>query len=228
MRLKVATYNIHRCVGRDGRENFSRVATVLKEINADIVALQEVTSHHDPAEDMLAFLAKAADMRAIEGFTLTEARAPYGNALLSRLPISAVNRFDISVPGREPRGLLEAVVNCDTQKVMIWATHFGLGVRERRMQFHRLMAIIDGADTEAGMLLGDLNEWLGWSRALRALYRRFVKYPSPASFPARKPLLKLDRIWFRATTGSIIVRAHSTKMSRAASDHLPLVADVVL
>ena len=228
MRLRVATYNIHRCVGRDGRKSFSRVAAVLQEINADIVALQEVTSHHDLAVDMLAFLAKAADMRAIEGFTLAESGAPYGNALLSRLPISAVNRFDISVPGREPRGVLEAVVNCDTRKIKIWATHLGLGVRERRLQIHSLLAIIDGAETEAGLLLGDLNEWLGWSRALRTLYRRFAKSPTPASFPAWIPLFKLDRIWIRPLFGSIIVRAHSTRMSRAASDHLPLVADIML
>ena len=57
MRLRVAAYNIHRCVGRDGIENFARVAAVLEEINADVVALQEVTSHHDRSVDMLAYLA---------------------------------------------------------------------------------------------------------------------------------------------------------------------------
>lgn len=106
MRYRLATYNIHRCVGRDGTRNSDRIAAVLHEINADIVALQEVSSHSEPAGDMLAYLADAVDMEPIEGVTLTAAGARYGNALLSRFPVSAVNRINISVKGREPLSLI--------------------------------------------------------------------------------------------------------------------------
>lgn len=227
MQLRVVTYNIHRCIGRDGIEDFSRVAAVLGEINGDIVALQEVTSHPDDSADMLAYLAEAVDMQAVHGVTLQKAGAPYGNALLTRLPLSDVNLFDISILKREPRGVIEACFLCDNVKVMIWVTHLGLGIRERHRQVDRLLQLVDAADADLGMLLGDLNEWLAWSRCLKALCRRFVTAPTPATFPAWRPLLKLDRIWVSSADVSVILRAHSTPTSRVASDHLPLVADIV-
>lgn len=232
MRLRLATYNIHRCVGRDGTENVERVAAVLSEINGDIVALQEVTSRPAPAGDMLAYLAAAAHMQPIEGFTLSAAGAHYGNALLTKLPVSAVRRHDISVPGREPRGVIEVTFTVAGYAIIVWATHLGLGIRERHQQVKKLLEIVHAADVDAHMLLGDFNEWLSWSRPLRALHRWFKISPttarSPATFPARKPLLRLDRIWVRPPRRLVALRAHSTELSRMASDHLPLVADILL
>ena len=228
MQLRVVTYNIHRCIGKDGIEDFSRVAAVLREINGDIVALQEVTSHQDNTTDMLAYLATAAGMQPVPGFTLQKTKGRYGNALLSRLPLSAVNRFDISIPGREPRGVIEAQFQCGKLQCMLWATHLGLGVRERHTQIKRLLQIVDAAESEVGLLLGDLNEWLVWSRCLRALRQRFTAGQSPATFPAWRPLLKLDRIWIDNADMQMTLRAHRTATSEAASDHLPLVADILL
>lgn len=228
MTLRVVTYNIHSCIGRDGIEDFSRVADVLREINGDIVALQEVTSNQDTSADMLAYLAAAAKMQPVPGFTLQQAKGRYGNALLSRLSLSAVNRYDISIPGREARGLIEARFQCQKLQCMVWATHLGLGVRERHRQINRLLQIVDGADADLGMLLGDLNEWLVWSRCLRALRQRFTAPQSPATFPAWRPLLKLDRILIDTADMKMTLRAHRTATSEAASDHLPLVADIIL
>ncbi len=228
MQLRVVTYNIHGCIGRDGIKNFSRVAAVLREIDGDIVALQEVTSHSDSASDMLAYLATATGMQPVPGFTLQKAAGRYGNALLTRLPLLSVNRFDISIPGREPRGVIEAQFHCNALQPMVWATHLGLGVRERRRQMCRLLQIVNAADAEVGMLLGDLNEWLVWSRCFRALRRRFTATPSPATFPAWRPLLKLDRVWIDKADIRVSLRAHRTATSKAASDHLPLVADILL
>jgi len=228
MRLRHATYNIHGCVGRDGMENYARVATVLHEIRADIVALQEVTSHHEAVDDMLAYLAAATGMQAIEGFTLKTAGAHYGNALLSRLTISAVNRFDLSIAGREPRGMIEAVVDFNRRPLMLWATHLGLGSRERLLQMQKILKIIQAAETEPGILLGDFNEWLPWGRPLRILHRWFTRFPSPATFPSHRPLLKLDRILIRPGKRLSALWVHWTRLSRLASDHLPLVADILL
>lgn len=241
MRLRIATYNIHSCVGRDGIENVERVAAVLREIDADIVALQEVTSHpaltDDKLADMLAYLAAAAHMQPIEGFTLSAAGAHYGNALLTNLPVAAIRRIDISVPKREPRGVIEVTFTANEQAVndhaiILWATHLGLGIRERHLQIKKLLGLLHAADVDAHILLGDFNEWLPWSRPLRALHRWFVASPtiarSPATFPARKPLLRLDRIWVRPAERLVALRAHSTELSRIASDHLPLVAEIIL
>ncbi len=232
MGYRIATYNIHRCVGRDGVENIERIAAVLREMNADIVALQEVTSHHEIANDMLGYLASAVGMEAIEGFTLSAAGAHYGNALLSKLPVSTVNRINIGVTAREPRGVIEAVFGLPHQTMIMWATHLGLGIRERHQQVRELLKIMHATDADIGILLGDFNEWLTWSRPLRALHRWFTTPHStpqvPATFPSRRPLLRLDRIWIRPSDRLVTLKAHSTDLSRIASDHLPLVAEVIL
>ncbi len=228
MGLRIATYNIHQCVGRDGVENPRRIAAVLNEINADIVALQEVTSHPEISDDMLAYLAAATDMNPVEGFTLSIAGSRYGNALLSSVPISAVNRVDISVQGREPRGVIEVVVKHSCQTIALWATHLGLGIQERHQQLNKLLKIVNAAEADMSILLGDLNEWFPWGRPLRALQRRFATADSPATFPAGRPFLKLDRILVRPADRIATIRTHSSKLSRVASDHLPLVADLAL
>ncbi len=99
-------------------------------------------------------------MTAIEvWFTLTVAGSRYGNALLSRVPISTVNRVDISVKEREPRGVVEAVFNHNHQSITLWATHLGLSLQERHWQVkvNTLLKIINAADTDMNILLGDLN-----------------------------------------------------------------------
>lgn len=226
--FRIATYNIHQCVGRDGIQDPKRIAAVLNEINADIIALQEVTSHSQMSDDILAYLATTAVMEPIEGFTLTSAGSRYGNALLSKLPVTAVNLIDISVRGREPRGVIEVGLNFNSKTVGLWATHLGLGIRERHQQINTLLRVIDAADADVSILLGDLNEWMPWCRPLLALHRWFTATQSPATFPSQRPFLKLDRIWVRPANRLNTLRAHSTKLSRVASDHLPLVADVAL
>lgn len=226
MHFRIATYNIHRCVGRDGKKNLTRIARVLREINADIIALQEVTSQPEIADDILASLAAVTGMEPIEGFTLTTTGARYGNALLSKFPVSAIQRYDISVKGREPRGVIQAKLNINDQTVILWATHLGLGIRERYLQAEKLLKTVDGIESDLSVLLGDFNEWLSWSRLLRGIGKKFTNRHSPATFPSHRPLLKLDRIWVRPVDKLSTLRAHSTELSRVASDHLPLVADI--
>ncbi len=165
-------------------------------------------------------------MNAIEGFTLNVAGSRYGNALLSRLPVCAVNSVDISVQGREPRGVVEVVFHYNYETVALWATHLGLRAGERRVQLNTLLKIMDAGNVDMSLLLGDLNEWLPWGRPLRKLQRRFKADGSPPTFPAGSPLLKLDRILVRPAGRIAAIHTHRTKLSRFASDHLPLVADI--
>ena len=229
MHFRIATYNIHRCIGGDGIENRERIALVLREIDADIVALQEVTAHPDGRpDDMLAYLAASTAMVPVEGFTMTVEGARYGNALLSRIPLSAVKRINISVEGREPRGVIESVFIHGSHSLTLWATHLGLRGRERNIQIQKIMKKINSAEADVSILLGDFNEWLAWGRSFRAIRRLFKVTPSPASFPSHRPLLKLDRIWISPSDKLSTVKVHSTILSRIASDHLPLVAEVIL
>ncbi|MEX2480055.1 MAG: endonuclease/exonuclease/phosphatase family protein, partial [Gammaproteobacteria bacterium] len=93
--LRLATYNIHSGIGRDGRCDLGRIAQVIGELAADVVALQEVDSQHDTV-DTLAFLSDQTGMTALAGPTLLRTDSTYGNALLTSKPLLQVQRIDLS------------------------------------------------------------------------------------------------------------------------------------
>ena len=227
MALRIATYNIHRCIGRDGLENPERIAGVLRGLNADLVALQEVAFDPDAPGNRLQFLAEAIGAQAIPGPTLLEARGRYGNALLSRRAGRQVRRIDISVPAREPRGVIQIVLEIRRRTVVIIATHLGLSFEERRYQMGRIMALLESPPADVTILMGDFNEWLRWGRLRRRLQRVFGAFPAPATFPSRRPFLALDQIWVRPAGVLTTIQAYGSAPARMASDHLPLGADLV-
>jgi endonuclease/exonuclease/phosphatase family metal-dependent hydrolase len=225
----VATYNIHRCVGADGQAAPQRISEVLEEIGADLVALQEVAAeaHPEPGVDQFDFLAHATGMSAIAGPTLTDGRARYGNALLTRLEPESVAQIDLSVSGREPRGAIEAVIETGVGLLRVLATHLGLRARERWTQAQRLACHLGDAYNERGVVvLGDLNSVSGSS--LAPLRSRMGRLPGRRTYPARRPFLPLDRIWVHPRSLLADLRVHRSPLARAASDHLPLVAELRL
>jgi endonuclease/exonuclease/phosphatase family metal-dependent hydrolase len=228
--LRLASYNIHIGVGRDGHFVPSRVAAVLRELDADVIALQEVQLGAGTF-DMLAHLAGATGYSGLAGPTLSHpTHGHYGNALLTRLPVTAHRRLDLSVPGHEPRGALDAMVDCGSGiSLRVIATHLGLRPTERRDQVQRLLREV-GADTHAGpiALIGDLNEWFLWGRPLRWLHAYFGRPPAPATFPAGRPLAALDRVWVKPRACLRGIAVHRSALARLASDHLPVVATLDL
>jgi endonuclease/exonuclease/phosphatase family metal-dependent hydrolase len=229
MTLRVATYNIHRCIGFDGVEKPKRIAAVLQGMNADVAALQEVAFAVEPYQNnILTYLAHAMDAIAIAGPTLLEKKGHYGNAILSRITPERVDRLDISVPGREPRGAIAVSLRVNGSNINIVATHLGLRSGERRYQMNRLSSLVNDPEAETTILLGDFNEWLSWARPLRWMNRRFGKILTPPTFPSRRPVLALDRIWVDPADRLISVDCHRQMPARLASDHLPLVANVAI
>jgi endonuclease/exonuclease/phosphatase family metal-dependent hydrolase len=226
MRLRIATYNIHRCVGNDGMESCERIAGVLKQINADVTALQEVAFSSNGPVDVLMDLARSVGGEAIPGPTLLEEKGHYGNAVVTRMAPATVERLDISVPGREPRGVLKVAFGAKGRSLRIVATHLGLRPGERRYQMRRLLTMLDDHKDGVTIVLGDFNEWFNWARPLRWLTRRLGGSPSPATFPSRRPLLPLDRIWVHPAEKLINLYSHRSATAAVASDHLPLVAEI--
>jgi endonuclease/exonuclease/phosphatase family metal-dependent hydrolase len=221
--LRLCSYNIHCGIGRDRRFSEKRILDVLREVDADVIALQEVESRASGI-DMLDLLAKELGFHAIFGSTLLRPDGHYGNGLLARCPIRESSLCDLSWRGREPRGAISADVDCEGHRLRIVATHLGLRPAERREQVTRLINLFRQRPDDRAVLLGDLNEWFLWGRPLRRLHRYFEHTPSPATFPARMPFLALDRIWTHPRSMLKNLRAHRSRVAAVASDHLPIVA----
>jgi endonuclease/exonuclease/phosphatase family metal-dependent hydrolase len=222
--LTVASYNVHRCIGRDGQHEPGRVAKVIEELAADVVALQEVDFgyHVRQGIDQLRYFADATGLQSVWGPVLYAARGQYGNALLTRYEVLEVRTIDLSVPRSQRRGALDVDLQVHGQRVRIIAAHLGLGLRERQIQVQRLLAAIDGPADAPLVLLGDFNEWRPPSQPLRHLHRRFGRTPAVRSFPSALPLFALDRVWVQPRHALVTVEVHNTRRARLASDHLPI------
>lgn len=223
--LTIATYNIHGAVGADQRFDPERIAHVLLELQADIIALQEVPLG-GPQPDVLPILQQATGMIAVAGPTCHDLRRCFGNVILTRFPVISTRSIDISFGSREPRGALDADLDCNGHPLRVVATHLGLRPAERRDQIRRLLQVFNTHRMPV-ILMGDLNEWFVWGRPLRWLVSHFQAVPAPATFPARWPLFALDRIWLRPRHPQIQVAVHKSALARIASDHLPLIVRVI-
>src|SRR5205085_6985837 len=115
MRVRLLTYNIHSCIGSDGKYRPERVRDVILAAQPDIVALQEVDSSLEVYDgiDQLRFLAESTGMQAVIGPTLKRGYGAYGNALLSRWPLSDVQETDLTYRRFEPRSMLSSIIDCE-------------------------------------------------------------------------------------------------------------------
>jgi endonuclease/exonuclease/phosphatase family metal-dependent hydrolase len=227
--IVVASYNIHRGVGLDRRRDLDRLAAVIAETHADVIALQEVIREEgdrDPRRDQATYLAHLLGMDVVMGQTRTHGAGIYGNAVLSRLPILGSARFDLSYGLREPRGCLRVDVSVNGTALHVFNCHFGLAFRERREQLELLAGFMrDSACEGPRVVMGDFNEWhrgpvtrglkLEFSSPMRRMRR---------THPALFPIFKLDRIYWDVELQGEEFHVHRTRLSRVASDHLPVVA----
>jgi endonuclease/exonuclease/phosphatase family metal-dependent hydrolase len=224
----VASYNIHRCIGNDGRCDPQRVATVIQELDCDVVGLQEVDNSPGPAptSKQLEYLARITGMEAVAGLRIVRHMGHYGNALLTRHRVLGVRRHDLSFSWREPRGALDVDLDIRGVESRVVVTHLGLTPGERRHQMRKVLAIVsETPENEPLALLGDINEWLPAGRPLRWLHALFGRPPAVRTYPAGWPIFALDRIWARPRGSLRALRAHRSAAARAASDHLPVVAE---
>jgi endonuclease/exonuclease/phosphatase family metal-dependent hydrolase len=223
--VTVATWNIHRWIGADGRRDPARVRRVIQALGASIVALQEVTQpmRRVPATE---YLERELGMTAIAGPTMRREGGDYGNLLLSRHPVLERRGRSLRVPPFEPRGAIDAVLLVGGFRLRVFATHLGLRRSERARQVDWLAEqILDGRDP-VWVLLADLNEWLPWGRALRRLRRAFGRPLPRRTFPSRWPLLALDTVVVHPGARRASAAAVRVGEAAIASDHLPLRARV--
>ena len=222
------SYNVHACVGRDGRFMPERIADLVEPLDADFLALQEVEDRPFAGTTVSEFLSSRLGMHAYRGVTLRRAEADYGNLLLSKHEARVHVLHDISVPGGEPRGCIEVDYDIDDLHVRLFATHLGLRARERLQQVERLAPALERDDADVRILAGDINEWRPSGRVLRAVHRIFGSGPRRRTFPSGMPTIALDRIYVSPGHALTELRTVTTAEARIASDHLPLVCDIMV
>lgn len=231
--LTVGSYNVHKGVGSDRIRDPRRTVAVIRELGADLVALQEVDRRFGDRRGILDLAAlKAAT--GLQPVPLSDrlgelAHGWHGNLILYRDAELEQARV-IDLPGLEPRGAIVADLRFAGRRVRVIAAHLGLLKRSRLAQAEQLAAEID--PLVPTLMMGDMNEWrLGSSSSLMPIKKgldALATAHSAASFPARRPMLALDRIIGCARAEVIEFAPLDTPLARLASDHLPVRARVRL
>ncbi len=231
--LRVATYNIHRCRGLDRRVVPSRVADVLRQIGADVIALQEVVGAGPTGEGQAQEIGAALGMGWVMANVRQLRRHLFGNVILSRLPIVHHAQYDLSWRTCEPRACQRADIDLGGGRLLhLYNVHLGTAVLERRYQAPRLAAYVhDRRVTGPKIVLGDFNEWMRGlaTRTLSSLFdsidlRAHLK--RRRTYPGLFPVLHLDHIYYEGHVEVRGVELPRTRLALLASDHLPLVADL--
>ena len=242
--MRLVSWNIHGGVGQDGRQDLSRIAALLRESGCDAAALQEVGDPWRPpvpggpgqVADQAAVIGRELGWYVAYGPNFAIAGRPYGNAIVSRFPIARAKNYDLSVPGREPRGCLRADLTLPGGRSLhFFNLHLGLSAGERRRQTEMLLSadlLRDTALHAPLVVCGDFNMW--WpapgpiARLLRTTLRdaASVARSKRPTWPSGFPLLRLDRAYVDSAVRVVACGVVNDPRSRNASDHLPLWLEV--
>lgn len=221
--MKVASYNIRKAVGLDWRRNPERVEAVIAELDADVIALQEVDRRFGARSTPLsARRLSRIGYRAVGPREHEDGMGYRGNAVLVRAGLDVTSSLAVALPGLEPRG---AVV-CRVEGLTVVGAHLGLTAKWRRRQITQIVAQI-GIQSGGSVVLGDFNEWRASNRTLSDLPKGYDLHVPGHSFHAAAPRLALDMI---ITGPGVSVRqkgVHRSVLARKASDHLPVWAELV-
>jgi endonuclease/exonuclease/phosphatase family metal-dependent hydrolase len=241
--LRVMTYNVHSCIGMDGKVDARRIARVIAQAQPDIVALQEldVGKARSFGKDQAHLIARHLDMgfHFHPAIHLEEER--YGDAILTRLPMRVIKAGPLpgleDNPQREPRGALWVAVTFRGADIHIINTHLGLSARERAIQVDALLGSgwLKHAQCQGPVILcGDFNA-VPSSAAYRRLAARLkdVQTQVPGlqvrgTFFSRFPHMRLDHIFISDDLSAVTMTTIDSHLARTASDHLPLVTEVVV
>ncbi len=222
------SYNVHECLGLDGKRDPARIGAIVKASGADLVGLQEVHIESDGRVEshQASYLASATGLHAVPGCFLQRRNGHFGNTLLTRFPILNAEHLDMTIGRYEPRGAIDADVEIAGERVRVIVTHFGLSPYERRCQVQKLLRLVAEQRTRVTMVMCDLNEWWPRGRPLRWMQEYFGRHRLLPTFPAICPMFSLDRIWVHPPSALVEISPFRNSLTRIASDHLPLKATI--
>lgn len=224
MELKVATYNIHKAVGLDQRRKPERILAVLNEIDADIIALQEVDRRFGQR-------ATALPREMIEGETpwmpvpldfKPKAIGWHGNSIFVRRGVDIKHAGPIPMPCLEPRGAVMAELLIEGRMVRVIGVHLDLSGLWRRRQIKSLLKTIDHLPHHPTILMGDFNQWSDRGALSEFAFHRHRIVQTPRSYHSARPVARLDRIIVSHDCDVLEAGCNMSDLSRVASDHLPV------
>ncbi|MDB2694219.1 endonuclease/exonuclease/phosphatase family protein [Erythrobacter sp.] len=226
MQLTFASYNIHKGVGLDRRRDPERILSVLHEIDADIIALQEADRRIGERASVL----PRADIDDTRWRVIEVARRPrsigwHGNALLVRRGIDIVSGEALDLPTIEPRGAACGEIVVEGHSLRVIGTHLDLSGLRRRDQIRSLLGFCSACDRNLPtVIMGDFNQWGRQTGAMREFAQGWHIVTPGRSYPSRQPVATLDRIVASTHWNVVSSDVHHTALSTVASDHLPVKA----
>lgn len=229
MHLRVATYNVRKCIGLDWRRRPERILSVVDDLGADVIALQEADRRFGRRFTTLSHLSLTdAGYRPVAAAAHDGGIGWHGNAILiqPRLEVEAVHR--VTLPALEPRGAVIADLRGEGRALRVVATHLGLTRGMRVRQAGAILAELDRLEPRPTVVMGDMNTWHPSAGCIAVFSKRFGFAPPAPTYHASRPVAPLDRI--AVSKGVEVVDRGVAREGWAgiASDHLPLWADLRL
>lgn len=225
-KLRLASYNIQKCVGLDLRRQPRRTLTVLDALGAQIVALQEADKRLPPRPAALPHFVLDEAGWDIVDLGGAGSLGWHGNAIIWRgRDIALTAMGHVALPGLEPRGAVWASFDTPIGPLRVLGVHLGLIGHYRRQQILHLSREMAELPAMPTVWAGDFNDWSPGERLDRlAPGMRFL--PARPSFPSPQPMGSLDRIALGAGLACRAHGVHSARPAHIASDHLPIWADL--
>jgi endonuclease/exonuclease/phosphatase family metal-dependent hydrolase len=235
VQLTFASYNIHKAVGLDRRRDPDRIISVLREIDADVIALQE-------ADRRLGARAGVLPRQALDDHTpyrvvpiehghlgRPDSMGWHGNALLVRRDIEVVSASMVPLPTLEPRGAIRADLVAGGRPIRVVGMHLDLSGLRRREQVRTVLDHCHACEGDhPAVLMGDFNEWSRQGGCFREFTGRWRLLTPGRSFPSRRPVAQLDRIAVSDDWEVTAAGVHHSPLAAVASDHLPVLARLEL
>ena len=230
MQLTFASYNIHKAVGTDGRRDPDRILTVLREMDADVIALQECDRRFGTRDSVIDRAAlDDTPWRALPVARRATSLGWHGNALLVRRKFETLEAHPVALPMLEPRGAVRGDFAVGGVRIRAVGMHLDLSGLRRRDQIRAILSHVDGCEEGCPtVLLGDFNQWGVGTGAMREFARGWQSLAPGRSFPSRQPVAHLDRVVASPEWTVVDVGVHHSAMAVAASDHLPVWATLEL
>ena len=230
MQLTFASYNIHKAVGLDGRRDPDRIIAVLRELHADVIALQEADRRFGERESVLSkAMLDDTPWRAAPVAKRPRSLGWHGNALLIRRDIEIAAAEPVDLPMLEPRGAVRADLRVEGRVLRVLGMHLDLSGLRRRDQIRAILGHCERCEQPCPtVLMGDFNQWGRGTGAVREFARGWHALATGNSFPSRRPLAPLDRIFHSPEWSCDQFGVHHSALAVAASDHLPVKATLSL